>query len=57
MEITKIKIGSNVYDIKDSAAITASDIAGAVNQALYGSTTAPSGATIVTSENIATIAQ
>ena len=57
MEITKIKIGSNVYDIKDNAAITASDVAGAVNQALYGSTTAPSGATIVTSENIATIAQ
>lgn len=56
MEITKIKIGSNVYDIKDNAAVTAQGVTEAVNLALYGSTTKPSGATIVTSENIATIA-
>ena len=55
MEITKIKIGSNIYDIKDNAAVTAQDVTQAVNQALYGSSTAPSGSTIVTSENIATI--
>lgn len=57
MEITKIKIGSNVYDIKDNSALTAQDVTDAVNMELYGSTTKPSGATVVTSQNIATMAE
>lgn len=57
MEITKIKIGSNVYDVKDASAISASDVASAINMELYGSTTKPSGASVVTSQNIATAVQ
>lgn len=57
MEITKIKIGSNIYDVKDVNAIGSSDVTKIVNQEIYGSETKPSGATVVTSQNITTIAQ
>lgn len=57
MEITKIKIGSSVYDVKDASAVGSSDVTKMINTEAYGSETKPSGATIVTSQNITTIAQ
>lgn len=57
MEITKIKIGSNVYDVKDANAVGSSDVTKLINTEIYGSETKPSGATVVTSQNITTIAQ
>lgn len=57
MNIQKIKIGSNVYDIKDANAIGSSEVTKMINNEIYGSDTKPNGASVVTSENIAEIAE
>ena len=52
MEISKIQIGQDTYDIKDDSALSTSDMTNAINTELYGSTTKPNGVSVVTTQNI-----